>query len=126
MVAKAHPAQLVCALAFIGLSITLQSAAYALPNAPHSLSMAPQAGSFMTAAECSVWLNDWIMNYCVNPSGASDKIKAERPLADAKVEVREVAGKPGWYEAVAYLKPHYQLETLTTSLRLVAEVPKKS
>jgi type VI secretion system protein ImpC len=82
-------------------------------------------GSFMTAAECSVWLNDWIMNYCVNPSGASDKIKAERPLADAKVEVREVAGKPGWYEAVAYLKPHYQLETLTTSLRLVAEVPKK-
>jgi len=82
-------------------------------------------GSFMTAEECGLWLSNWIMNYCVNPSGASERIKAERPLADAKVEVREVAGRPGWYEAVAYLKPHYQLETLTTSLRLVAQVPQK-
>ena len=47
------------------------------------------------------------------------------PLAEASVEVREVKGKPGWYEAVAYLRPHFQLETLTTSMRLVAEVPKK-
>jgi type VI secretion system protein ImpC len=83
-------------------------------------------GSFMERGQCEQWLNDWIMNYCVDPNGASDDTKARRPLADAKVEVREVAGKPGWYEAVAYLRPHYQLETLTTSLRLVAEVPKKA
>jgi type VI secretion system protein ImpC len=48
-----------------------------------------------------------------------------KPLAEAKVEVREVKGKPGWYEAVAWLRPHFQLETLATSMRLVAEVPKK-
>jgi type VI secretion system protein ImpC len=53
-------------------------------------------------------------------------MKAKCPLADAKVEVREVKGKPGWYEAVAWLRPHFQLETLTTSMRLVAEVPKKA
>ena len=82
-------------------------------------------GSFMEASECSVWLNDWIMQYCVDPEGVSDEVKAERPLADASVEVREVEGKPGWYEAVAYLRPHYQLETLSTSMRLVAEVPQK-
>ncbi|MGF1580242.1 MAG: type VI secretion system contractile sheath large subunit [Gemmataceae bacterium] len=82
-------------------------------------------GSYMSPDECSMWLNNWINNYTVNPAGASDETKAKRPLAEAQVEVREVAGKPGWYEAVAYLKPHYQLETLTTSLRLVAEVPKK-
>ena len=46
-------------------------------------------------------------------------------LRDANVEVREVKGKPGWFEAVAYLRPHFQMETLTTSMRLVAEVPKK-
>ena len=57
---------------------------------------------------------------------AGDEIKAQHPLAEAKVEVREVTGKPGWYEAVAYLRPHFQLEALTTSMRLVAEVPKKS
>ena len=83
-------------------------------------------GSFMERGECEQWLNDWITNYCVDPNGASDDTKARRPLAEARVEVREVAGKPGWYEAVAYLRPHFQLETLTTSLRLVAEVPKKA
>ena len=82
-------------------------------------------GSFMEKSDCQAWLNDWILNYVVDPSGATDDTKARRPLSEAKVEVREVAGKPGWYEAVAYLKPHYQLEALTTSMRLVAEVPKK-
>jgi type VI secretion system protein ImpC len=83
-------------------------------------------GSFMTASDCSRWLNDWIINYCVDPSGATDQLKAQRPLSEASIEVRDVAGKPGWYEAVAYLKPHYQMETLSTSMRLVAEIPKKT
>jgi type VI secretion system protein ImpC len=83
-------------------------------------------GSFMEVGDCAVWLNRWINNYCVDPNGASDEIKAKKPLADARVEVREVKGKPGYYEAVAYLRPHFQLEALTTSMRLVAEVPKRS
>ena len=82
-------------------------------------------GSFMETRDCAQWLNDWISKFCCDPTGASEETKAKYPLADAKVEVREVEGRPGWYEAVAYLRPHYQLETLTTSLRLVAEVPKK-
>ena len=52
-------------------------------------------------------------------------VKAQYPLAEARVEVQAVKGKPGWYNAVAWLRPHFQLETLTTSFRLVAEVPKK-
>jgi type VI secretion system protein ImpC len=82
-------------------------------------------GSFMETRDCAQWLNEWIGKFCCDPTGASEETKAKYPLADAKVEVREVEGRPGWYEAVAYLRPHYQLETLTTSLRLVAEVPKK-
>jgi type VI secretion system protein ImpC len=82
-------------------------------------------GAFMESGECERWLNSWIRNYCVDPTGASDSLKAQRPLSDARVDVRAVAGKPGWYEAVAYLRPHFQLETLTTSMRLVAEIPKK-
>src|SRR5262249_6950785 len=82
-------------------------------------------GSFMEKSDCARWLNEWIQNFCIDPTSATDALKASRPLAEAKVEVREVAGKPGWYEAVAYLRPHYQLEALTTSMRLVAEVPKK-
>jgi type VI secretion system protein ImpC len=84
-------------------------------------------GSFVEVSECGVWLNDWINKYVVaNPQDVGDETKAKCPLADAKVEVRAVKGKPGSYEAVAYLRPHYQLETLSTSMRLVAEVPKKA
>jgi type VI secretion system protein ImpC len=83
-------------------------------------------GSFMERADCERWLNNWIGNYVVsNPQSVGEKTKAEKPLSEAKVEVREVKGKPGWYEAVAWLRPHFQLETLSTSMRLVAEVPKK-
>jgi len=84
-------------------------------------------GSFMEVSDCQRWLNDWISNYVIaNPESAGDELKAKKPLADAKVEVREVKGKPGWYEAIAWLRPHFQLETLSTSMRLVAEVPKKA
>jgi type VI secretion system protein ImpC len=84
-------------------------------------------GSFMEVGDCQRWLNEWIMNYVVsNPESAGEQTKAQKPLSEARVEVKEVKGKPGWYEAVAWLRPHFQLETLTTSMRLVAEVPKKA
>jgi len=82
-------------------------------------------GSFMEVKQCGEWLNHWISQYCCDPNGASEQTKARYPLSDARVDVREIKGRPGWYEAVAYLRPHFQLETLTTSMRLVAEVPQK-
>ena len=84
-------------------------------------------GSFMEVADCEVWLNRWIENYVVvNPQDVGEETKAKQPLSAASVEVRAVRGKPGSYEAIAYLRPHFQMETLSTSMRLVAEVPKKS
>ncbi|HET6576198.1 MAG TPA: type VI secretion system contractile sheath large subunit [Fimbriiglobus sp.] len=83
-------------------------------------------GKFMELSDCNVWLNEWIQNYVTpNPESVGDDVKARCPLSDARVDVRAVKGKPGSYEAVAYLRPHYQLETLSTSMRLVAEVPKQ-
>jgi type VI secretion system protein ImpC len=82
--------------------------------------------SFKRVEDCERWLNEWINNYVIaNTEMVSDKAKAEKPLADARVEVREVKGKPGRYEAVTWLRPQFQLEPLTTSMRLIAEVPKK-
>ena len=84
-------------------------------------------GSFMELSDCERWLNDWIQNYVLaDPGLAGDEMKARKPLAAAEVRVQAVAGKPGFYEAVAYLRPHFQLEALSTSMRLVAEIPKKS
>lgn len=84
-----------------------------------------KVGSNLDAKACERWLNEWISNYVCDPSVAGDETKAKRPLSDARVEVREIEGKPGWYEAVAWLKPHFQLEAIEASMRLVAEVPKK-
>jgi type VI secretion system protein ImpC len=83
-------------------------------------------GSFMEAGECANSLNAWIQNYVVgDPELVGDETKARKPLADARVDLRPVAGKPGQYEVVAYLRPHYQLEALTASMRLVIEIPKR-
>lgn len=83
-------------------------------------------GSFMEATDCEAWLNRWIMNYVNAAEGASQDIRAKYPLKEAKIEVKEVPGSPGSYNAIAYLRPWLQFEELTTSMRLVARIPQKS
>ena len=78
-------------------------------------------GSFMEADDCQTWLNRWIQNY-VDPMGAD---RARFPLREAKVEVKEIPGAPGSYNAVAHMRPWLQMEELTTSLRMVARIPQK-
>ena len=85
--------------------------------------MRDKIGSFMSRAECERFLNDWIVNYVTADDTAGPVIKARRPLREARVEVTEVAGKPGAYRAVAFLRPHFQLDEIAVSLRLVAELP---
>jgi len=81
-------------------------------------------GSFKERADMQRWLNNWIMQY-VEPdaANASEEAKARRPLASAEVVVEEVEGNPGYYRSKFFLRPHYQLEGLTVSLRLVSKLP---
>jgi type VI secretion system protein ImpC len=85
--------------------------------------MRDKIGSFMSRTECESFLNRWIMNYVIADDSAGPTLKAERPLREARIEVAEVPGKPGVYRAIAFLRPHFQLDELTVSLRLVAELP---
>lgn len=85
--------------------------------------MRDKIGSFMTAENVSVFLNRWIGNYVLGRDDAGQSLKAQYPLREARVDVAEVPGKPGAYKAVAFLRPHFQLEELTTSIRLVAQLP---
>lgn len=80
-------------------------------------------GSFMEADDVENWLNRWILSYVNASEGGGQEIRAKFPLADAKVQVREVPGRPGSYNAIAWLRPWLQMEELTTSLRLVAKIP---
>jgi type VI secretion system protein ImpC len=85
-----------------------------------------KVGSIMEANECERWLNEWIKNYVVsNPENVGESIKAKCPLRAAEIRVEANPAKPGWYKAVAYLRPHFQLEGLDASMRLVAEIPPK-
>jgi len=86
--------------------------------------MRDKIGGYMSRGECEDFLTRWIMMYVVGNDNVAPEVKARKPLRDAKVEVVEVPGKPGVYRAVAFLKPHFQLDELSVSLRLVADLPK--
>ena len=80
-------------------------------------------GSFQSKETLSVYLNRWMSGYVLGTDDAGQDLKAQYPLREARVDVFDIAGKPGAYRAVAFLRPHFQLEELTTSIRLVAELP---
>jgi type VI secretion system protein ImpC len=81
-------------------------------------------GSFKEKDDVQRWLQDWIMQYVDgDPSGSSETTKAQLPLAAAEVVVEEDPANPGYYSSKFFLRPHYQLEGLTVSLRLVSKLP---
>jgi type VI secretion system protein ImpC len=88
--------------------------------------MRDKIGSFTSREECQVFLNRWIARYVLASDVGSQSAKAQLPLRDATIEVSDVPGKPGAYRAVAFLRPHFQLDELTISLRLVAELPESA
>ncbi|UXH80608.1 type VI secretion system contractile sheath large subunit [Roseateles amylovorans] len=83
-----------------------------------------KVGSFKERSEMERWLNKWIMNYVDgDPANSSETTKSQKPLAAAEVLVEEIPGNPGYYTSKFFLRPHYQLEGLTVSLRLVSKLP---
>ena len=83
-----------------------------------------KVGSFKERDDMQRWLQDWILQYVDgDPANSSESTKARKPLAAAEVVVEEVEGNPGYYQSKFFLRPHYQLEGLTVSLRLVSKLP---
>ena len=85
--------------------------------------MRDKIGGYMSKDDAQAFLSNWISQYVVSNEDASASVKAKRPLKEARIEVVDVAGKPGAYRAVAFLRPHFQLDELTIAMRLVAELP---
>lgn len=88
--------------------------------------MRDKIGGFTSRGEVERFLSNWIAQYVTSDDTASHATKARFPLREARIEVKDIPGKPGAYTAVAHLRPHFQLEELTASLRLVAELPSAS
>jgi type VI secretion system protein ImpC len=85
--------------------------------------MRDKIGGFMSRGQCQTFLTQWIMQYVTDDDQASPAVKSKFPLREARIEVSEIPGKPGAYRAIAFLRPHFQLDELTVSLRLVADLP---
>jgi type VI secretion system protein ImpC len=85
--------------------------------------MRDKIGGFMSRGQCEAFLTQWIMQYVTDDDQASATVKSKFPLREARIEVSEIPGKPGAYRAIAFLRPHFQLDELTVSLRLVADLP---
>ena len=85
--------------------------------------MRDKVGSFMSRQNCQDFLNRWIAQYVLLDDDAGQAKKAEFPLREARIEVEEIPGKPGAYRAIAYLRPHFQLNQIDVSLRLVTNLP---
>ena len=88
--------------------------------------MRDKIGSFATAANVETYLQRWVDQYVTADDSASQETKAQFPLREASIEVSEVPGRPGVYRAVSFIRPHFQLDELSVSLRLVAELPQSS
>jgi type VI secretion system protein ImpC len=85
--------------------------------------MRDKIGSFQSRGQVETFLNNWIADYVLLNDSAPQEMKARFPLGAARIDVTDVAGKPGAYQATCFLKPHFQMEELTASIRLVAELP---
>ena len=88
--------------------------------------MRDKIGSFAAASNVEDFLNRWLTQYVLLDDNASQEAKAQFPLREASVQVSEVPGRPGVYRAVSFLRPHFQLDELSVSLRLVAELPQST
>ena len=88
--------------------------------------MRDKVGSFASTENVSQYLNNWIAQYVTADDTATHDVKAMYPLREANVEVSEIPGRPGFYRAIAFVRPHFQLDELSVSLRLVAELPQSA
>lgn len=98
---------------------------FAVSRVAHYLKamMRDKIGSFASAGNVEDFLNNWIAQYVLLDDNATQEAKAQFPLREAAIKVSEVPGRPGVYRAVSFLRPHYQLNELSVSLRLVADLP---
>ncbi len=81
-----------------------------------------RVGGYLGAGDVERQLNLWLNRYCLGSDGATDEMRARFPLREASIDVREVTGRPGALACTVRLQPHFQLDSIATSFRLVTDM----
>jgi type VI secretion system ImpC/EvpB family protein len=81
-----------------------------------------KVGSYGAPEDCERELNDWLHRYTNADEDPGPELAARLPLREARAEVRELPGKPGAYSCVIHLRPHFQLDQMSSSIKLVTEL----
>lgn len=84
--------------------------------------MGRKNGAFISTDECERYLHDWLVQYVTDDSSASLEARANRPLREARVTVKERPGSPGVYDCDIFLRPHYELDDLAAGVRLQTQL----
>lgn len=79
-------------------------------------------GSIISAQDCQRVFQNWLNQYTTSSEGASNVLKARYPLSESRVEIHEQPGRIGYFTCVVHLKPHFQLDQLVSSIKLVTEL----
>lgn len=90
------------------------------------LIMREHVGEVSTVDTLRSQLNQWLAQYCIGNEDADTFTKARYPLRSAHIDVREIVGKPGVYACVMHLQPHFQLDDVTASFQLLADMNNKA
>lgn len=88
--------------------------------------MRDKVGSFLTKENVENYLNTWLASYILLNDDAPAETKAKYPLREGRIDVYDDLSNPGAYKSVIYLRPHFQMEELTASIRLVANLPARA
>ncbi|ODU38099.1 MAG: EvpB family type VI secretion protein [Lysobacteraceae bacterium SCN 69-48] len=112
--------------AFFSTQSTQKAKEYNTDAANANARLSSQLQYIFAVSRIAHYLKSMISQYVLLDDNASQEAKAQYPLREARIEVAEIPGKPGAYKSVAFLRPHYQLDELSVSLRLVAELPKSA
>lgn len=83
-------------------------------------------GTFNNAELCERELQKWLHQYTTASDSASDEVRSKYPLQSAQVQVKEMRGKPGHYYSTIQLQPHFQLDQMVSSIKLVTELTPKN
>ncbi len=84
-----------------------------------------KVGGYHSAEQCEQELQRWLHNYTTASADASNDVRARHPLREARIQVREKRGEPGRYYSIIQLQPHFQLDQMITTVKLVAQLSPK-